>query len=298
MSDSDSGSPDRIAAQPTGLRAAGSPSAVSSRQRVTDWLLRSVEETGVRVLAVGPAVAAHLDLARLGPDVVDLHLADFGDDLLRRSLDAQQMPLDPTRHHALHDPAQLDASVARLKAISAERSPGFHDVQEAIDAAAAAPGWELPGPFDVVLSAEGLGMLGSICQAAVGSEHPSLGEWLRAVRVRHLRQMIDLLRPDGLGIVINVLVSSRLMPSLAKVPDEAFEGILTEVLERQRVPPHADPRVPLHSLEFDAALRDRVAAARLIRPWRSAHGEQHYAFSGLSFRTRDVVVDEQEEGAD
>ena len=87
----------------------------------------------------------------------------------------------------------------------------------------------------LVLSAEGLGMLGSICQTAVGSEHPSLTEWLRAVRVRHLRQMIDLLRPDGLGIVFNVLVSSRQMPSLAKVPDEAFEGILTEVLERQRL---------------------------------------------------------------
>jgi len=271
---------------------------VPSRQRVTDWLLRSVEQAGRRVLAVGPAVAAHLDLTRLTPDVVDLHLADFGDDLLRRSLDAQQMDLDPSRHHLLLDPAQLDAAVARLKAISAERSPGFHDVQEAIDAAAAAPDWELPGPFDVVLSAEGLGMLGSICQTAVGSEHPSLTEWLRAVRVRHLRQMIDLLRPDGLGIVFNVLVSSRQMPSLAKVPDEAFEGILTEVLERQRVPPHADPRVPLHSLEFDSALRDRVAATRLIRPWRSAHGEQHYAFSGLSFRTRVAAEVDLEEESD
>lgn len=270
------------------------PAEISEHQtKITRWVLDAMGHgQGNRLLAIGPAIANHLDLARLLAAGIEVHLIDFLVGHLEPGLKAQNVNIPDSCLHVCEDIAGIQTQCIELMAIREERTPGFHDSQLAIDAARDFGGWPVTGPFDVVLSVETLGALGGICHVALGEGHPSLPEWHRTVRQRHLWEMIRLLKPQGFGMVINAIISTTHMPSLPQVPDHALEALLTEVIQLHPVPANADPRVVMNALEFEAPHRDHIAGAALLPPWRTVFGGKQFAFSGISFQTKLPIQEE------
>lgn len=269
------------------------PEVSEHQTKITKWILDALEHSaGKRLLVLGPAVANHLDLFQLIEKGIDVELIDLDAGLLEQGLAAQQVELPESSLHVIEDIAGIKAQCLELTQIREERTPGFHDSQLAIDAARDFVGWALEGPFDVVVSIETLGALGGICHVALGEAHPSLPEWHRTVRQRHLWEMIRLLQPQGFGMVINAIISTAHMPSLPQVPDHALEALLTEVIQLHPVPANADPRVVMNALEFEAPHRDHIAGAALLPPWRTVFGGKQFAFSGISFQTKMPIEEE------
>jgi len=84
----------------------------------------------------------------------------------------------------------------------------------------------LRGQFDVVLSPCVLSQLWCGARDVLGGDHPEWPALKEAIRRRHLRQIMKLLRPGGRGVVICDLASSNRVKGLERARAEETEALM------------------------------------------------------------------------
>ena len=120
----------------------------------------------------------------------------------------------------------------------------------------------LLGRFDVVLSPCVLSQLWCGVRDVLGATHPQWQAIKAAIRRRHLRQMIELLRPGSRGVLICDLASSRKVKGLERAREEELESLLRLCIAEGKGFRGLEP------VEIAAAVRASGGGAmETSRPW-------------------------------
>ena len=265
--------------------------AQAHRLKVTRWLCEGFEAGTANACLIGPGVAGHVDLSSMLAHFSELHIVDVEQANVDQAFEAVGLSSDSVGVTIHQDLFGLQSILGDLETRSEESELRFHDVQEAVMAAHAMPAWPLDQEFDIVFSAENVGWILSRCAAVIGHEHPSFQELSKAVFVRHMRELVRLGTEQGIGIIINQLVNSKVMPSLPKVPDNQLELVLSELVTKKLIPAGSSPVKMRDVLVHDQEIRQVFAKIHLLRPWVFDAGAIQYAMSGVSYRVQPPSAD-------
>lgn len=235
------------------------------RARVQELVLtgRPAERAG-RFCALGAGNCNDLELARLLDAFADVHLIDIDPRALNAAAERQGVAGSAGLH--LHAPLDL-TGIADLVSAWTGRSPGVPEVETAVRQSADAAAPDLGGPFDVVLSSCVLSQLVGYATDALGGKHPAYADLVRAIRGRHLRLMLDLLAPGGIGLLVCDLISSESVTELPRVPEHELPGLLRKLAGDGRFFSGLYPDALEATLRNDPALAPRVRDVRLLTPW-------------------------------
>ena len=255
----------------------------SHRKKVSDWLCQGFEAETAKCCIIGPGCGAHLNLAQLLGHFAEVQLIDVTQEGLDLNLRAQSIDSEKLQTHVLSDFAGITTVLGQLQKTSATQELKFHDVQEGIEAAMHLAPWPVAEEVDIVLSTEGLGMALSATAAIVGHQHPSLPDFHHAIRLAHTQEILRILKPGGYGIVVNQLMSSKVMPSLSNIPEEKLDWVMSEVIQKNRGPTGTSPTQIRDLLLHDQAIKHELAQVHMLTPWIFDTGPVQFAMSGVSF---------------
>lgn len=253
------------------------------RRRVAELLAREGTGGG-RLCLLGAGNCNDLDLNRLADAFAEVHLVDLDADALAEGV-ARQAPRAAERI-VRHAPVDVTGIAARLAAWSEGRRPSSDEALDCLRAAEAAPAAELPGPFDVVASVGLLTQLIDSAQLALGKEHPQLVPLMLAIRHRHARLMLELLRPGGAGLLVSEIVSSDTAPELLAVDEAQLPALAARLIQARNFFTGCNPFALQMLFQNDPVLAPRVAQAQLLRPWRWQFVNRVYAVSAARFERK------------
>ena len=231
----------------------------SHREKVTDWLCQGFVAGTAKCCIIGPGCGAHHNLTQLLDHFTEVQLIDVTQEGLDLNLQAQSIDAEKLQTDVLSDFAGIKTVLGQLQKTSATQELKFHDVQEGIEAAMHLAPWPVPGKVDIVLSTEGLGMALSATAAIVGHQ------------------------PGGYGILVNQLMSSKVMPSLPNIPQEKLDWVMSEVIQKNGGPTGTSPAQIRDLLLHDQAIKHELAHVHMLTPWIFDTGPVQFAMSGVSF---------------
>ena len=255
----------------------------SHREKVTDWLCQGFVAGTAKCCIIGPGCGAHLNLTQLLDHFTEVQLIDVTQEGLDLNLQAQSIDAEKLQTDVLSDFAGITTVLGQLQKTSATQELKFHDVQEGIEAAMHLAPWPVAGKVDIVLATEGLGMALSATAAIVGHQHPSLPDFHHAIRLTHAREILRILKPGGYGILVNQLMSSKVMPSLPNIPEEKLDWVMSEVIQKNGGPTGTSPTQIRDLLLHDQAIKHELAHVHMLTPWIFDTGPVQFAMSGVSF---------------
>ncbi len=220
---------------------------------------------GGRFCALGAGNCNDLELARLLDAFEEVHLADIDPAALSDAVERQAVAGNVKIH--LHAPVDL-TDIAPIVSTWAAKKPAPDDVRLAIRVSDAASAPELGGPFDVVLSSCVLSQLmGYATDTLGGDEHPGFRALVRSMRTRHLRLMLDSLKPGGTGLLVCDLVSSDSLNTLPRVPEHELPGLVSKLARDGNFFSGLFPDAVLSAFRAEPDLVARVDDPKLLSPW-------------------------------
>jgi hypothetical protein len=177
------------------------------------------QSRGGRICILGAGNCNDLDLNWLVQAYAQVHLVDIDPSALDRAVRRQGVPADRITFHA---PIDLTGVADRSRGW-AGRNVTESEIDQAVRAASA----DLPaiggGGFDVALSPCVLSQLLCGVRDLLGKRHPGWPRLKEAIRARHLRTMVAMLKSGGRGVMVVDLASSKRVPGLerAREPEAA-----------------------------------------------------------------------------
>lgn len=255
------------------------------RARVQELILTGRELTpGGRFVALGAGNCNDLELNRLLGAFDEVHLVDIDPAALRAAVNRQGVANGPgLRTHA---PVDLTGIAEMVSGWRRGHPATMPDVCDAIRASDAAPAPQLGGTFNVVLSSCVLSQLVGYATDALGGErHPGFRDLVRAIRARHLRLMLDLLAPDGTGLLVCDLVSSDSRDDLPRLAEHELPAFVAALPRDGNFFSGLYPDAVMAALREDSALVSKTAGVRLLTPWLWRLGPQRtFLVYALRFR--------------
>src|SRR3954471_11966982 len=150
-----------------------------------------------RICILGAGNCNDLDLKWLVQAYAQVHLVDIDPSALDRAVQRQGVPTDRL---TLHAPSDL-TGIADQTATWTGRTVSEAEVDRAAQTAAASDLPSLTGaPFDLVLSPCVLSQLFCSVRDLLGKSHPAWPRLKTAIRARHLRTMIAMIKPTGRAV--------------------------------------------------------------------------------------------------
>lgn len=135
------------------------------------------------------------------------------------------------------------------------------------------------GQYDRVISSSMVGTLIGNLAAVMTGKHKLFAKSAFAIRDAHLHQLVDMLRPGGLGIITLELVSSDIIPDLAKWNHRQLLPAFDQIVRQGPCFPGAHPEQIGHVL----AETRQITVINGLSPWRLALGPRVYLMYGLTF---------------
>ena len=250
--------------------------AAEHRTRVTALLL----EAGARAEAgagaeagggngdlvlLGAGNATDVDLDALSQRFESIHLVDLDSAALARAA-ARQRP-EVRAKLQLRGGVDLTGLLDRLDAWKA-RPPDAAARHEAVAGAVTSLLGRLPGGAAVVASCCLMSQLGWCLELALGSALAGPLELRPDVVALHLRVIAGLLRPGGVGVLINDVTSSERYPLDDLPPETDLAPLAAELVRGQRVIyAAANPLSIGRVLRQDPALAGTFAPPEAAAPW-------------------------------
>lgn len=236
------------------------------RDRVTQLLLRSAAQPGQTLCVLGAGNCNDLDLRRLRQHFSLIHLIDLDAEALAVGCEQQGMASDA----AVQQQGSVDVTnlASRLQDWKPDQPLAAPEIQGALRDSLARPLPGLPsGPFDVVASVGLLTQLIEMVMLAMGPQHPQSLEVMSAVRLRHLRLLLELTRPGGTAWLVFEVVSSATCPELLQTPETALWPVLRDAIEQHNFFTGANPAVINQIFHSDVELSASVARLECLPPW-------------------------------
>ncbi|QDV24686.1 hypothetical protein [Aureliella helgolandensis] len=142
----------------------------------------------------------------------------------------------------------------------------------------------LSGGFDVVLSSCVLTQLIDSAQRAIGEDHEEFFDLLSALRLRHIEHMLELLRGDGVGLLVTDLVSTDTWPGMRELPIEQLPQAAAAAVRDKNFFSGVNPSVIYHLLKNHPTLSAKISQVTPISPWIWDWGTRAYVVYGMQFR--------------
>jgi hypothetical protein len=227
------------------------------------------------IVLLGGGNCLDLDL----PAVLELfevvHLVDLDETAVRSVVNAHSGQKNRFRIHAPADIAEpllsltsrdlrpeennRDYCIQVLQALSSEN--GIADVPEA----------------DVVVSLCVLSQMIDSLSTLIREDHPTFVNALKSLRVGHLRRMLSLLRPGGVGIFVSDIVSSDTAEQLKTATTEQMPELVQTLVAEKNFFSATNPSVVLAELNVLSRLETGPDTVHTIDPWKWDMGERAYA---------------------
>ena len=249
------------------------------RRRVTDLLLCAARRSRqARVCILGAGNANDLALARLVERFREVHLVDLDAEALEFALSRQQ-PC-PAERIVCHGGIDVTGAFHIL----AHGGPGEPLANPAALLQTPAP--SLPGPFDVVASVGLLTQLIDSALMAVGAIASQSLEIVQAIRLRHLRLLVELTRPGGEALLVTEVVSSDTYRPLYGVSAAELPAVLRCLIEQRNFFTGTNPAVIEALFREDPVLAGRVEHVEVLPPWKWQFISRVYAVVGYRVRRK------------
>ena len=252
----------------------------SHRDQVMSQLLRGAPRGALAILGSGNC--NDIDLQSLLAFYGQVHLFDFDMDALAFAVLRQNCPGHPRLYS--HAPRDLSGILEVASQWRNQLEHSAHDVRLLLEQAAAGPGLGRVPSFDVVASTTVLTQLLSLALLAPGERHAAYPEMVRAIRGAHLRLMLNLLRPGGIGVLITDLVSTDTLPELATADVSELPRLAEAAVNARNFFTGVNPAVILKELEDPAQLGAHVGRVQLVKPWKWTLGERAYLVYAAKFQ--------------
>ncbi len=251
------------------------------RERVTQLLLDSAPPGQGTLCVLGAGNCNDLDLQRLRQHFRSIHLVD---------LDAEAVSLGCEMQNVFHDPAIRRCGGIDVTGISAALQPwtpqqpaATPEIEAVIRDALTQniSGLQL-GPFDVVASVGLLTQLIEMVDVTLGNQHPQFLALMSAVRLRHLRLLLELTQPGGKAWLFVEVVSSLTCPELLHTPETGLVTVLQQALVRQNFFTGVNPVMLSRLFTEDPELAAGIATLQLTDPWLWTFFTRTYAVCAFS----------------
>jgi hypothetical protein len=244
------------------------------RRKVAEILTDQSAPPG-RVCVVGAGNCNDLDLARLLQTHREIHLVDLDGDALTGGAARQGC----AGHSALHLHGGVDVSGV-LDILGTLTPAGVMPV-DVLAACAANPLQSMPPelrpPFDLVVSTCLLSQLIDVAVHAIGEQHAQFLDLVKAIRVGHLRLLMQLTGAGGHAVLITDFVSSDSVPALALPTEPAWPSLLPQLIRERNFFTGLNPEAIRALFRADPTLNTQTADLNLIGPWRWNLGSRWYA---------------------
>ena len=204
-----------------------------------------------------------LDLSRLARFYSEIHLIDLDGEALLAG--AARQPITSPSELYLHGGIDVTGTLTTL---SKWRSGQLN--QETLDRGICRArdfvGLPFLGSFHTVVSTCLLTQLLDSVTSLSSSGRLPFG-LLRALRLRHLGLLAELLSPGGTGILVSDFSSSDIVPNLADAPRKALTGLMDELIRHRLHFSGTNPRKIRSLLETDPQLSSWVDRVQVTQPW-------------------------------
>lgn len=251
------------------------------RSQVTSLLKHGWDPSRLCILGAGNC--NDLDLTTLIQSHQDIHLVDIDMDALAQGV-AKQNLVDHMHVH-LHGGIDLTGMIDQMSHWSPNSALTETDIADCLDASTRCLE-QIPGPFEVVASTCLLSQLIKIVVDTIGENHPQFVDVIQSIRLGHLRLLLQLMVPDGLGVLITDVVSSDSYLPLASVPDQNLSQVLVQLVRQGNFFHGVNPAAIVNLFRQDPVLSQQVASLEPVGPWRWNFGPRHYAVIAVKFQKR------------
>ena len=119
---------------------------------------------------------------------------------------------------------------------------------------------------------------------ALGESHPRCMDVISAIRLRHLRLMMELTTAGGNAILFTDFVSSDTAPQLPTLSGKALSSTLMTMLKQHNFFTGLNPLRIQMLLRDDPAFTGKIDSLHGQTPWLWNFGPRHYAVTAIRFR--------------
>ncbi|PZD71445.1 hypothetical protein C1752_06408 [Acaryochloris thomasi RCC1774] len=251
------------------------------RDRVTSQLMQGVD--GSRLCILGAGNCNDLDLQTLVQFHREVHLVDIDTNALDQGVVRQNLA-NHSRIH-VHGDIDLTGMLDQIANWSSDTHVSETDIAAFLDHPIHSLK-RIPGPFDVVASTCILSQLIKTVVDAVGEEHQRFLALIQAIRMGHLRHLMQLTVSGGTSLLFTDVVSSTSYPGLASVPTHNLSQVLSQLIKDGNFFHGVNPAVLMNLFRQDPELSEQVTTIEPIGPWLWDLGPRSYAVVALKLKRR------------
>ncbi|MFV1965009.1 MAG: hypothetical protein ACC628_06270 [Pirellulaceae bacterium] len=256
----------------------------SHRERVMGLLAQGTRTSPARLCVLGAGNCNDLDLPRLTDLFDEVHLTDL--DVAALEFGVSQQGAAKNGRLQLHGPVDVTGVSGSLSQWTPQSPPSREEVVACVREANAAPAPVLPMPFDIVASVGLLTQLIESVALAIGERHPGFADLMLTVRNRHLRQMVEMVRPGGRLCLVTDVVSSSSFPELPNVPAARLAETLSRLIQQRNFFTGANPFVLRRYFTTDPSVCEQLKNVELVAPWLWNFGPRVYAVCAITAQRR------------
>ena len=257
----------------------------SHREQVTQLLIGSATQPRQSLCVLGAGNCNDLDLQRLRQQFHTIRLIDLDAEALELGCAEQGVAADA----AIERQGGIDVTKigSRLHTFSPDNPPPVDEIRGILRDALARP---LPGlpteQYDVVASVGLLTQLIELVLVTLGPQHPQFMDVMSAVRLRHLRLLLELTKPGGTAWLFMEVVSSQTLPELLTTPAANLIPLLKQAIENKNFFTGANPAAINQTLQRDPELAAAIAGQAAPAPWLWNFFTRTYAVCGIGLKKR------------
>lgn len=143
-----------------------------------------------------------------------------------------------------------------------------------------------PGSCDVVASLCVLSQLVGSLAEIINSDHPAFINAVKAMRIGHLRRMLNLLKPGGIAVLVTDVVSSDTAPEILSTSAEELSDLLKQLVSDRNFFTGTNPAQLLSDLNVLERLPQGPETVQVFDPWIWNLGPRSYAVNAVRFQAR------------
>jgi hypothetical protein len=233
------------------------------RAHFTEAVLSSSAQPGGRVCVLGAGRCNDVDLERLALAFSEIHLVDLDATALGAAVARQTSAVRARlRPHARVDLSGLTKRLVKWK----RKPPTVAQIEASADATLQAIVSQLPGPFDVVVSACVLTQMSFAVRDALGDAHPMLSLVRLSAIATHLNVLLGLTRAGGASLFVSDLTSSSAFPVETMRASRDPRELMDRIVASGAAYHSANPSV-IGAILAQDSLRAHIAEPELLDPW-------------------------------
>jgi hypothetical protein len=251
------------------------------RARVTKTLLEARTDSVERLCLLGAGNLNDFDLKTLLNSFREIVLVDLDVDALRRGLTRQDLAGDVRlRIAAPVDVCGVFGELTELVKGQADEAA----IESCLRSLSQTPdiGWK--GSCDVVAS---VGLLTQLIEGVtriIGESHPRFWEVVAALRIQHLRLMLELASPGGAVVLVTEVVSSDSCPALLSVTESQLTELLRREIGARNFFTGTNPAAMQKLLRTEVSLAGQLVSDRFSEPWLWTFPARTYAVYAVTMR--------------